>query len=641
MKKTYTLFLFAILLITTVINAQPAIRLYDCNPGSDGSNLWGPSVTVCMGDKYYFVSRTNSAGAELWVSSGTTATTYMVKNIGPGPNDGGIDKLTPVGNVLYFFADDGNGRELWRTDGTEANTFMVKDAAINGTFQGSTPALQFVEYNGKLVYVFNNGTNGPELWSSDGTSAGTNMIINLQTAPTFFDPNQEAGAGIFRLALFDGYIYFHGNKDSMRSLWKTDGTAAGTTKIKDFMYDPNVQYVDSLKTMGNKMYFFGSDGTTGAELWVSDGTTAGTQLIKDIKAGPGSSYPNQFRMFGNYIYFTADSSTNNLINDSQIWKTDGTTAGTTKVTTGPLTVASFWGMHESKLFYSKYDASFTTIPWVLNTANNDEHYILSPDITSPSENSAYRNGYTYFAAKSAANNTELWKTDGTVTGTTMYQDINPVNPGSFGDEGANGPFTFCGNYLYFRGNDNATGMEPWVINIVPVLPLTLLNFSGTYADKKAILNWQTENEINTDKFIVEKSTDARVFTYTGTIQAKNTVQKNYYQFSDNISAPEVTVFYRLKQVDKDGKTTYSNVVKISTVKQRTFTIYPSPARNYISFDGNDIIKQIGIINQAGQIVMQVTNNSQNQYDITRLSKGIYLAAIKTEVGISYQKFQKQ
>jgi trimeric autotransporter adhesin len=552
--------LFCLSLFSMMANAQTtASQLFDCNPGALGSNVFGHAKYACVGNKYFFVSRTTAAGTELWVTSGTAATTFMLKNIGPGANDANIDKLTPVGNFLYFFADDGNGRELWRTDGTSANTFMVKDAAIAGTFQGSTTALQFLEYNGKLMYTFDNGTNGAELWTSDGTAAGTNMVINLQTGPNPYNPALEAGAVIYRLIPFNGLVYFHANQGNMRSLWKTDGTAGGTIKIKDLRFDFSAQYVDSLSAMGDKLYFFGDDGTTGAELWVSDGTTAGTQLVKDIKQGTGGSYPSQFRKFGNYVYFTADSSTVSGTNDFQIWKTDGTAAGTTKVTTVPFTVSTFWGVHENKLLYSKYDASYNAIPWVLNT-DNDNASILSANFINPSNTSAYRNGITYFAGKSPTVGAELWKTDGTTAGTVLLQDINPVNPGSFSDAGAQDPFVICGDLLYFMGNNNVTGIEPWTYYVGPTLPLKLLQFSGAYRGHEIVLNWTTANELGFSHFEVEHSANGIHFQQLGLVRANNA---NNYQLVDAQPFANEN-FYRLKMMDKDGWFTYSSIVRLQT-----------------------------------------------------------------------------
>ncbi len=556
--KHVLLFCFLAFSKNIIAQTTPAL-LFDCNPGAQGSNVFGSPKSACVGNKYFFASRTAAAGTELWVTSGTAATTFMLKNIGPGANDANIDKLTPVGNWLFFFADDGNGRELWKTDGTSANTIMVKDAAITGTFQGSTTALQFLEYNNKLLYTFDNGINGAELWTSDGTAAGTNMIINLQTGPNPYNPALEAGAVIYRLIPFNGLVYFHANQGNMRSLWKTDGTAVGTIKVKDLRSDFSAQFVDSLSAMGDKLYFFGDDGTTGSELWVSDGTTAGTLLVKDIKQGTGGSYPSQFRKFGNFVYFTADSSTVAGVSDFQIWKTDGTATGTTKVTSDPFTVSSFWGVHENKLLFDKRDASYNAIPWVLNT-DNDNASILSTSFINPSATSAYRNGLTYFAGKSPTLGIELWKTDGTTAGTIMIQDINPINPGTFSDAGAQDPFVICGDLLYFMGNNNITGLEPWTMYVGPTLPLKLLQFSGAYRGNEIVLNWSTANSLNFSHFELEHAADAIHFQPLDIVQAN---RSNQYQFVDAHPFANEN-FYRLKIVDKDGQTSFSNIVRLKT-----------------------------------------------------------------------------
>lgn len=111
-------------------------------------------------------------------------------------------------------------------------------------------------------------------------------------------------------------------------LWRTDGTAAGTALVKDL--NPGAghalrpEYSPRLTNLNGTLFFVATDGTAGYELWKSDGTEAGTVLVKDINPGPGSSLPNLLTVVGDLLFFDA----NNGVAGIEPWRSDGTAAGT-------------------------------------------------------------------------------------------------------------------------------------------------------------------------------------------------------------------------------------------------------------------------------------------------------------------------
>ena len=110
-------------------------------------------------------------GEELWVTDGTTAGTRMVKDLVPAPTSSSPADFVEFAGALFFSADDGrSGRELWRSDGTRPGTARVKDLAVGAA---SSSPNQLMVAGGALYFV----ANSLELWSTDGTEAGTKLVF--------------------------------------------------------------------------------------------------------------------------------------------------------------------------------------------------------------------------------------------------------------------------------------------------------------------------------------------------------------------------------------------------------------------------------------------------------------------------------
>ncbi|MDZ8023529.1 MAG: putative Ig domain-containing protein, partial [Nostoc sp. DedQUE11] len=90
-------------------------------------------------------------------------------------------------------------------------------------------------------------------------------------------------------------------------LWKSDGTEAGTVRVKDIFSGIGSSNVQNLTNVNGTLYFSATDSTGGNELWKSDGTEAGTVRVNDIFSGIGSSNPNNLTYINDKLYFFADN----------------------------------------------------------------------------------------------------------------------------------------------------------------------------------------------------------------------------------------------------------------------------------------------------------------------------------------------
>ncbi len=181
-----------------------------------------------------------------------------------------------------------------------------------------------------------------------------------------------------------------------------------------------------------------------------------------------------------------------------------------------------------------------------------------------------------------------------------------------------------------------------------VLPVTLLSFTATKNGAQNLLQWSTASEINSNYFEVQKSTNAVDFVEIGKVNAAgNNNTKHDYSYIDSKPASG-TNYYRLKQVDNDGRFTLSAVKTITGAASFAVNIYPNPvqANLNLNFNSDEMQRiQIKIVNAAGKIVSTRQYNvaagtSTNSINISSLSKGVYYLECKSAKGETRVKFVK-
>ena len=367
-----------------------------------------PQDLAVLGDRVVFTASDGTAppARGVWVAEPAGASPLPLPAAGPA----GASQVTAAGGLAYFTLDegDGGGDDLWRTDGTAAGTVRLaafpgrrlsaladlrgRLLALASALPGEIPSFAFWTSDGTSagtvpafrppddtlqvtdvavlaggVYFAALREQTPQLFRSDGTAAGTHALLDLSC---------PCSPELFRYTVLDGTVYFEWVPGA---IYRTDGTAAGTVAVypppdgsprfteaqypqgfaggvvflgpqlhspdgRELVWRglPNGQvlrltsaglsaYVATLDpeftVVGSTLFFRGWDPDHGMELWKTDGTPAGTALVLDAVPGPDSSDPQELKAAGGRLYFSA----RDPLHGRELWTSDGTAAGTHRV----------------------------------------------------------------------------------------------------------------------------------------------------------------------------------------------------------------------------------------------------------------------------------------------------------------------
>ncbi|HWN41931.1 MAG TPA: ELWxxDGT repeat protein [Thermoanaerobaculia bacterium] len=413
-----------------------------------------PALTECFGNEallppaevggvVVFAAQSPDAFCGLWRTDGTEAGTRRLTDA-PFYRDHPVEEKPELaGGKLFFFTQEG----LWRTDGTEAGTILLASLNPGGGDFFDYPR-QITPVGSRVFFIAEGeGGGGEELWTSDGTAAGTRPV-------TQFAPEDPFNPGL-TLKVFDGIVYFVADDvTGGADLWRSDGTAAGTRRVTDFGYaspfgSENVEELQ-LGKAGNRLVFPASDGITGLRIWTSGGTPAGTAPLEGCPGGcPTIDHGTTLVTLGSRVLFTGFD----LVAGTELWSTDGTAAGTRRVlddcpglcSSQPSDFVHALG----RLFFLSGSILWATDGTPQGTVRlaDLELQLFSP-LTAPLTPVTVA-GRIYFAAGDEFRiGRQLWTSDGTPEGTGLVTLIGRNGPGSFPFE-----LTAFGNDLLFFAFD--------------------------------------------------------------------------------------------------------------------------------------------------------------------------------------------
>lgn len=230
-------------------------RVADIRPGTLGSN---PHGLIAYGNAVLLSANDGVVGDELWTSDGTTAGTRLVRDLNPGTNNGAPDGFTRHDGAVYFSARDRHaGVELWITDGTPNGTSLYADIHPSGD---SRPA-GLVSFGSRLLFAANGPGVGIELF---GTlpGGGVGLVHDIRPGGPSSSPRELVAA--------DGRVWFRASDGPQgNELWSTDGTSAGTVSSGDLRAGGTGSQPTGLVAFGARCYFVADDGS-GDGLWMAE-----------------------------------------------------------------------------------------------------------------------------------------------------------------------------------------------------------------------------------------------------------------------------------------------------------------------------------------------------------------------------------
>jgi Secretion system C-terminal sorting domain len=206
-------------------------------------------------------------------------------------------------------------------------------------------------------------------------------------------------------------------------------------------------------------------------------------------------------------------------------------------------------------------------------------------------------------------------------------------------------------YIRFIDARGSGSNERYIDNVVvtqrEVLGVSLLDFNAISNNNSIKLDWSTANEKDNSHFLIERSLDAKNFLQIGQVKGNGTTSEiQNYSFSDE-KISSSTSYYRLKQVDFNGKTAFSKVISINSDFRKGKTrVYPTLVNDWVNVDLNtssDV--ELIVSDLIGRVVLtQKVKNTEgvktNILDLNSVSKGIYFISLKSEIAIETFKIQK-
>ncbi len=471
-------------------------------------NLAGEIRIGTEGGHLLFAAR-DSNGSEVWSSDGSPDGTRRLTDF--ADPDARIWHMAASPTRVFFYVEDVTfGQEIWSTDGTPEGTRPLTSFGYYEPFGDDYSTNQLVAAGNRAYFLATTGLQGVQLWVSDESGSAASPIAQVcsDAGCFYYQWLRAIGSQVF----FLGFDSEHGDE-----VWTTDGRTSGTHLLSDAcpgvcgafgtvlttaggrlvysapqagvsastVYVAAAPWVDSVSLYdavrsapttdpyaavtgaddGELLYFGGRDSTGGVEPWVSAGNPATTFQLADI-AGPqdAGSYPRAFSALDGILAFRASDSY-----DQQFWLTDGSRVGTRRATTD----FALCGDPETPI--EPLGSRFASLGCQGQVLMIDP--VANQTTAIPTTDCSYPIGFgvvneTVAAAFGCGPSSEIWRSDGTVGGTSLALAL----PDGFD---VNSAFHLVNGRLLLVGGSETTRLYALSTSMSSLQPLT---DSGVYPE---------------------------------------------------------------------------------------------------------------------------------------------------------------
>ena len=582
----------------------------------------------------------------IFISVSVFPQTYpqVVKDVYPGSNNG-IDNtnfVMALGNQVIFCGSDSLGTALWKSDGTAGGTVILKRLDIPAS--GNTTGLSWqIKFNNEIYFVAGlpdsiGYTN--TLWKTDGTTAGTVPVTQLNPYGIAFDITWTAGPRFLKAGNYLYFLAYDTLGEVNGSLWRTDGTAQGTIKLVTWQpWLCSVVYAP----LNNLLIF-----DIASKLYKTDGTINGTSFVASVDSTDPQAIMGNGIAAGNNLYFDANQS---ALTGWELWKTDGTPNGTSMVvdlnpTFGGDGFGSFVGVANNKVVFRGHNAD--TIPdylWISDGTVNGTTLLAN---VVGAGGVGYVNNKLVFLANDGIHGNEPWVTDGTTGGTFMLDD---VYPGSTGSVPVSGSFQAAGDgsVLYMGLVDSIHNLQVWKTNGTSAGTVFCFesnpgyNYPG-FPEKMVVIDGRCYYAAgladfgNGDELCITAGAPSSSLSYDlypGAIGSwpENFVKAGTKIFFDGTDAVMGNELWSMDEPNISG-------IK-ETSPEAGFSIYPNPAASVITIDANGAWPvSISIYNINGQLAKEIKNPQYNTIDVSGFASGLYFVKLLGQNNETVHKFVK-
>ncbi|MFA7326824.1 MAG: T9SS type A sorting domain-containing protein [Candidatus Kapaibacterium sp.] len=569
--------------------------------------------------KLFFANSTSSNNEQIWVTDGTVEGT---KNLEEFSN-------FPTGERTNIIIDDlsklivSNNKGMWATDGTDAGTQKFTGHAIRGvgTYFMQNKGRNAIINNSIVIEAFREVFK-KDIFITDGTAKGTktifdneklinlnktgklknNFILTIESeldskyyyysvdATTLDTVNFLVNdAEINMSAEYNEKIYFlQPHTDTTCSLWSSRGTI-GTNELVAIIPTNEAIQDSYFKIYNNNLYFTVIDAGNVTTLWQTNGTDAGTKKVSEI-FNTSVNYKPKFIEFKNKLLITNDNI------ESIIWITDGTTNGTFELINrghNDESLIKSYSIIRNKLFTIKTDSEGRSFPVISDGTKEGTKEVKIQNMESEMASIPFLEDYVgnhaIFQFRDNEDMINLVVSDGTDEGTTVFNRYNS-------------------NTFYII--NSATIFEDYVI----------------FTDNSDKNKFKTYNLVTGERKEL-KPANATVNEFRNSTLGSHIYKGDFYFFAEYYQ-DEVNLW------KIEGTQTSIE----ETPQPELMTVYPNPAKDFIQLELTKPM-QLSVINSTGALVKEYGIVENGKLNVAELSSGVYF--VVDEQGNNIAKFVKE